>query len=58
MGYFRNHLRTEHAGHKGSGRKSGYFGARFYAKALSSKVRRERDRQAVDEQLADVGPDR
>lgn len=53
MGLFRNRLKTEHAGAKDSGRKSGYYGYRHEAKALSRKVRRARDHEAVAEQLRD-----
>jgi hypothetical protein len=46
-------MKTEHAGHKGSGRKTGFWGLRIDAKMISKTVRRYRDRTAVEEQLRD-----
>lgn len=40
-----NAKRTEHTGHKGSTRKSGYYGLRADAKCKSNKLRRVRDRE-------------
>lgn len=41
--------RTEHAGAKGSGRKSAFWGRRAEAKASSKKGRRRNDRAACVE---------
>ena len=41
----RNNLKTEHAGPKGSDRKSGFWGRRVEAKLTCKKVRRGVDRQ-------------
>ena len=43
--------KTEHGGHKGSGRKSGYWGPRAEAKAASRKARRAADNKAVRQDL-------
>jgi len=41
--------KTEHAGHKGSGRKGGYHGYRAHAKADSKKLRRENGKRIIRE---------
>jgi hypothetical protein len=43
----RNALKTEHAGHKGSGRKGGFWGRRAEAKAVSKKLRRANGKAAI-----------
>lgn len=43
--------KTEHAGHKGSGRKSGFWGLRAEAKYNSKHRRRTMDKIAVREEL-------
>jgi hypothetical protein len=40
-----NARNTEHSGHKGSGRKSGFWGRRADAKRESSKTRRINERE-------------
>ena len=45
----RNTCKTEHGGHKGSGRKSGFFGTRVVAKTISKKLRRELDKKLEHE---------
>ena len=42
--------RTEHGGHKGSGRKSGYHGKRADAKKESRKTRRRNGKRAIKTQ--------
>jgi len=42
-------IKTEHAGHKGSGRKSGFWGLRADAKYNSKHRRRTMDKLAVKE---------
>jgi|MudIll2142460700_1097286.scaffolds.fasta_scaffold591045_4 hypothetical protein len=39
--------KSEHAGHKGSGRKAGHWGTRAEAKAGARKVRRAIDKMEV-----------
>lgn len=39
--------KTEHSGHKGSTRKSGYYGLRADAKRESNKIRRQNDRRMI-----------
>lgn len=43
--------KTEHAGPKNSGRKSGFYGLRVVAKNTSRKIRRARDKSEVEKQL-------
>lgn len=45
----KNNLKTEHTGHKGSGRKGGYWGGRADAKAECNKRRRANDKAIVRE---------
>ena len=45
----RSKLKTEHAGPKGSDRKSGFWGRRVEAKLTCKKVRRGIDRQLEHE---------
>jgi len=40
-------IKTEHSGHKGSGRKSGFWGLRREAKDLSRMKRRTIDKKEV-----------
>lgn len=44
-------IKTEHAGHKGSGRKSGFWGLRADAKYNSKRKRRTIDKQVVKEEV-------
>lgn len=44
-----NAKKTEHAGHKGSGRKGGHWGTRVEAKTGASKSRRAADKAACKE---------
>jgi hypothetical protein len=44
-------LRTEHSGHKGSNRKSGFWGLRADAKLESKVARRTQDKIAVKKGL-------
>lgn len=47
-------IKTEHSGHKGSGRKGGYWGKRAEAKQVSKKLRRENGkRQMTEEEIYD-----
>lgn len=46
--------RTEHAGHKGSSRKSGYWGKRAEAKAECRKARRHNDKQLIRDALRHI----
>jgi hypothetical protein len=48
--------KTEHAGHKGSGRKSGFWGKRAIAKEFSRKGRRRNDDRAVVERSNEMVP--
>jgi len=50
--------KTEHAGHKGSGRKGGYWGRRAEAKAESRKLRRANGKAVVREALRNPGAHR
>jgi len=47
---YKKHSRTEHAGPKNSGRKSGWWGLREEAKDNSRKIRRQIDREMAREQ--------
>ena len=48
-------IKTEHSGHKGSGRKGGYWGKRVEAKQGSKKLRREDGkRQMTEEDIYDA----
>jgi hypothetical protein len=42
-------VKTEHAGHKGSARSSGYWGTRHNAKTECSRIRRRVGRKVVRE---------
>ena len=53
MAYGVRTTKSEHAGAKDRGRKSGFYGYRFHAKAVSKRVRRLNDRRAVREGLGD-----
>jgi len=46
--------KTEHAGHKGKGRKSGHWGTRAEAKEGSRKLRRAQGRKVAWESLDEV----
>ena len=43
-------LKTEHTGHKGSGRKAGFWGTRKEAKETCSRLRRSRDKAIIREE--------
>jgi hypothetical protein len=51
----KDYIKTEHVGHKGSGRKGGYWGCRADAKAESRKLRRARGKALVREALRAAG---
>lgn len=46
--------KTEHTGHKGSGRKAGYWGRRADAKRESRKLRRANGKDAVRNALKEM----
>ena len=48
-----NSVKTEHGGHKGSGRKTGFFGLRVVAKSISKKLRRGLDKKLETEAKRD-----
>lgn len=52
MGMYTTSIRTEHGGHKGSGRKSGFWGVRYEAKLCSRKARRLNGKKLIREELA------
>lgn len=46
-------VKTEHAGAKSRGRKSGYYGPRHKAKQFTRKLRRHLERDEIQQQLQD-----
>jgi hypothetical protein len=44
-------IKTEHAGHKGSGRKSGFWGLRAEAKYNSKRKRRTDDKKSTSRKV-------
>ena len=50
----RNSVKTEHGGHKGSGRKTGFYGLRVVAKSITKKLRRELDKKLSQEAKRDI----
>ena len=51
MSYWRR-TKTEHTGHKGSTRKSGFWGTRHEAKQTAKRKRRRLDKAAASEDWA------
>ncbi len=44
---YTKYTKTEHFGHKGSGRKNGFYGRRAEAKLFSRKLRRAADKAEI-----------
>jgi hypothetical protein len=48
---YTKYTKTEHSGHKGSGRKNGFYGRRVEAKLFSRKLRRAADKVGKTEEF-------